>query len=82
MISVLRRFMFQRLHEDTLFGRPIVSLPAFTIKKEYISFSPAERFIHKIVNEFVDKIEGHVGRSLPTSSRIVFEFDVKYKDHC
>ncbi|KAK5791126.1 hypothetical protein VI817_006435 [Penicillium citrinum] len=58
LISVLRRFMFQRLHQDTLFGRPIVSLPAFVIRKQHVMFSQAEEFIFEKVNSFVDGLEG------------------------
>lgn len=50
--------MFQRLHQDTLFGRPIVSLPAFVIRKQHVMFSQAEEFIFEKVNSFVDGLEG------------------------
>ncbi|MCJ1383851.1 hypothetical protein MMC17_006965 [Xylographa soralifera] len=46
--SFLRRFMIRRVYTDTLFGAPLVKLPANHERTISIEFSPVERAIYEI----------------------------------
>ncbi|MCJ1435588.1 hypothetical protein MMC27_004962 [Xylographa pallens] len=55
--SFLRRFMIRRVYTDTLFGAPLVKLPANHERTILIDFSPVERSIYEIVRtRFIQRI--------------------------
>lgn len=82
--SVLRAIMVRRTGSNTLFGRPILSLPALNHETVQIDFDSTERAIYDIVRRrFIKKLHAwNVGGLLRKHARSIWEMLTRLRQMC